>query len=54
MPLDDERSRTGTVQWELITTPRIRIGVAVDFECPNGHRAVDDAQLLKAFRSRRF
>jgi hypothetical protein len=54
LPLDDDRPRVGTVSWEISPSDRVRIGVAVRFECPNGHSSEDDPALLKAFRSRRF
>ena len=54
LPLEDDRPRTGTVHWEIAPRHRVRIGVAVRFECPNGHGSDDDPALLKAFRSRRF
>ena len=54
LPFEDERPRVGTVTWEIPPHPVVRIGVAVRFECPNGHCSDDDPGLLKAFRSRRF
>ncbi len=54
LPLDDDRPRTGTVHWEVHERPHARIGVAVRFECPNGHSSLDDPAVLKVFRSRRF
>ena len=54
MSLDDDQPRIGTVSWEIHPRPHARIGVAVRFECPNGHSSDDDPALLKLFRSRRF
>ena len=53
-PLDDERPRTGTVRWKILSTARLKIGIAVHFECPDAHLSEDDPQLLKAFPSRLF
>ena len=52
--LDDDRPRTGTVRWKIVPASRLKIGIAVSFECPDGHQSEDDPQLLKAFPSRRF
>jgi len=54
LSLDDDRPRIGTVTWDVHEHPHARIGVAVRFECPNGHCSDDDPALLKAFRRRRF
>jgi hypothetical protein len=52
--LDDDRPKRGTVRWEVRRTGRLTTGVAVAFECPNGHSSEDDPALLKAFRRRLF
>jgi hypothetical protein len=52
--LDDDRPKRGTVRWEVTRTGRLTTGVAVSFECPNGHSSEDDPALLKAFRRRLF
>ena len=54
LSLDDDTPRTGWILWDIHLRPRARIGVAVRFECPNGHCSDDDPALLKAFPSRRF
>jgi hypothetical protein len=54
LSLDDDCPRIGTVHWDISAQERLRIGVAVRFECPNGHSSDDDPTLLKAFHSRRF
>ena len=52
--LDDERPKTGTVQWEVTARFRLKTGTAVRFECPNGHSSAADPELLKAFPPRLF
>jgi hypothetical protein len=52
--LDDDRPKRGTVRWAVRRTGRLTTGVAVAFECPNGHSSEDDPALLKAFRRRLF
>jgi hypothetical protein len=54
LSLDDDRPRIGTVRWDVSGQARLRIGVAVGFDCPNGHSSDLDPTLLKAFHSRRF
>lgn len=53
-PLDDDEPNYGTVRWELRRTGRLTVGVAVGFDCPNGHSSETDPALLKAFRRRVF
>jgi hypothetical protein len=54
MSLDDDQTKTGTVRWKVTANPRMRMGVAVSFECPQGHSSEADPELLKAFPPRRF
>jgi hypothetical protein len=54
LPLDDDRPRLGTVRWKIVANMRLNVGIAVWFECPNGHSSADDPTLLKSFHSRRF
>jgi hypothetical protein len=54
LSLDDDRPKIGTVTWEIVFDFGLRVGTAVNFECPNGHSSKDDPELLKAFPRRRF
>jgi hypothetical protein len=53
--LDDEGPTLGTVRWKISSGDSgVKIGIAVNFQCLNGHTSDDDPQHLKAFPSRRF
>ncbi|WP_448627719.1 hypothetical protein [Geodermatophilus sp. URMC 64] len=54
LSLDDERPRIGWLLWDVHVRTHARIGIAIRFECPNGHCSDDDPALLKVFPSRRF
>jgi hypothetical protein len=54
LSLDDDRSKVGTVRWNVVTNFGLKVGIAIDFECLNGHSSKDDPELLKAFPRRRF
>ncbi len=54
LSLDDDEPKLGTVSWRIASGARWGVGVAVSFQCRRGHSSNDDAQLLKAFPSRRF
>jgi hypothetical protein len=52
--LDDDQPALGTVRWKVTSRDRIKVGIAVSFECLNGHSSDEDPDLLKGFPSRRF
>ena len=54
LSLDDDQTKTGTVRWKVTASLRLRMGIAVSFECPQGHSSEADPELLKAFPPRRF
>ena len=54
LSLDDDQPKTGMVRWKVDANFRLKTGVAVSFECRQGHSSEADAELLKAFPPRRF
>lgn len=52
--LDDDQPKTGMVRWKVAANFRVKMGIAVRFECPQGHSSEADPELLKAFPPRRF
>ena len=52
--LDDDQPKTGMVRWKVVANFRLKTGIAVSFECPQGHSSEDDPELLKGFPPRRF
>ena len=54
LSLDDDQPKTGMVRWKVVANSRRKMGVAVSFECPQGHSSKADPELLKAFPRRRF
>ena len=54
LSLDDDRPKTGFVRWKVVANMRLKMGIAVSFECPQGHSSEADPELLKAFPPRRF
>ena len=54
LSLDDDRPKIGTVRWNVVPHFGLKMGMAIDFECLNGHSSKDDPELLKAYPRRRF
>jgi hypothetical protein len=54
LSLDDDQPKFGTVRWKIVAHARLKLGTAVNFDCPKGHSSDEDPHLLKAFPSRRF
>ena len=54
LSLDNDQPKTGKVRWKVVPNVRLQIGIAVSFECPQGHSSEADPQLLTAFPPRRF
>jgi hypothetical protein len=54
LSLDDEQTKTGTVRWKVTANLRLRLAIAVSFECHQGHSSEGRSGTTQGFPPRRF